>query len=133
MQVSLSWFQSVETYVTVHAKTSLVCIKIGSHFFTPLHTLATCTACLPWPDSVGLLFWGVDLQPCKAMTGTLAPVERATSLGFYPRPEWCPLGLVEWSGPSEGDWWLCVFTWEVFLLPPHPYLPLPTSHPPTPL
>ena len=60
---------------------------------------------------MGLLFWGVDLQPCKTMTDTLAPVECAnwgvTSLEFYPRPEWCPFGLVEWSGPSGGDWWPC--------------------------
>ena len=58
---------------------------------------------------MGLLYWGVDLQPCKTMTDTLAPVERAnwgvTSLEFYPRPEWCPFGLVGWSGPSGGDWW----------------------------
>ena len=48
---------------------------------------------------MGLLFWGVDLQPCKTMTDTLAPVERTswgvTSLEFYPRPEWCPFSLVE--------------------------------------
>ena len=25
---------------------------------------------------MGLLSWGVDLQPCKTMTDTLAPVER---------------------------------------------------------
>ena len=63
-------------YVTVHAKTSLVRIKIEIYFL-PQHTLATCIACLPWPDSIGLLFWGVDLQPCKTMTDTLAPMERA--------------------------------------------------------
>ena len=62
----------------------------------------------------GSAFLGVDLQPCKTMTDTLAPVERAnwgvTSLEFYPRPEWCPFGLVEWSRPSGGDWWPRVFT-----------------------
>ena len=46
----------------------------------------------------GSAFLGVDLPPCKAMTDTLAPVEHAnwgvTSLEFYPRPEWCPFGLV---------------------------------------
>ena len=71
----------------------------------------------------GSAFLGVDLQPCKTMTDTLAPVERAnwgvTSLEFYPRPEWCPFGLVGWSGPSGG------FTWGVFL-PPSP----PPAHPP---
>ena len=75
---------------------------------------------------MGLLSWGVDLQPCKTMTDTLAPVERANwgvaSLEFYPRPEWCPFGLVGWSGPSGGDWWPRVIT-----------SPLPSSRPPTPL
>ena len=67
-------------YVTVHAKTSLVRTKIKIHFLPQLYyicTLATCTACLPWPDSIGLLFWGVDLRSCKTMTDTLAPVEHA--------------------------------------------------------
>ena len=63
---------------------------------------------------MGLHFWGVDVQPCKTMTDTLAPVERTnwgvTSLEFYPRLEWCPFGLVERSGPSGGDWWPRVFT-----------------------
>ena len=41
-------------------------------------TMANLDMCgLPWPDSIGLLFWGVDLQPCKTMTDTLAPVEHA--------------------------------------------------------
>ena len=75
MQLSMSII-----YVTVHAKTSLVRTKIEINFFTPSYsyiaTLATCTACLPWPDSIGLLFWRVDLRPCKTMTDTLAPVER---------------------------------------------------------
>ena len=62
--------------VTVHAKTSLVRTKIEIHFLPQL-IVATCTACLPWPDSTSLLFWGVDLQPCKTMTDTLAPVEHA--------------------------------------------------------
>ena len=66
------WVSEWEIYVTVHAKTSLVCTKIEIHFFTPaysyVHTLATCTACLPWPDSIGMLFWGwiydlVELWP----------------------------------------------------------------------
>ena len=39
-------------------------------------------------------FLEVDLQPCKTMTDTLAPVERAnwgvTSLEFYPRPDDVP-------------------------------------------
>ena len=54
-----------------------------------------------------------------------------TSLEFYPRLEWCPFGLVEWSGLSEGNWWPCVFTWE--LLPPPSPPPTPTcpSPPPT--
>ena len=55
-------------YVTVHAKTSP---KFKFIFGPAYSSIATCTACLPWPDSIGLLFWGVDLQPCK----TLAPVE----------------------------------------------------------
>ena len=59
-------------------KTSLVRTKIEIHFLPQLiatvHTLATCTACLPWPDSTGLLS---DLQSCKTMTDTLVPVERA--------------------------------------------------------
>ena len=70
------------------------------------------------------------------MTDTLAPVEHAnwgvTSLEFYPRPEWCPFGLVEWSGPSGGDWWPRVFTWGFFPPPsprPHPYPPLPRLPP----
>ena len=79
---------------------------------------------------MGLLFWGVDLQPCKTMTDTLAPVERANwgvaSLRFCPRPEWCPFGLVEWSAPSGGDWW----PGGVFLLPPHPPTPARPSPPP---
>ena len=91
-------------------------------------------ACLPWPDSMGLLFWGVDLQPCKTMTDTLAPVEctnwGVTGLEFYPRPEWCPFGLVEWSGPSGGDWWPRVFAWGVFPPPPSPP-PTPPRLPPT--
>ena len=33
---------------------------------------------------MGLLFWGVDLQPCKTMTNTLAPVERA----IWVQPAW---------------------------------------------
>ena len=46
--------------------------------------------------------------------------------------EWCPFGLVEWSGPSEGDWWPRVFTWGVFPPPsPHPPLPTPPRLPPT--
>ena len=54
-----------------------------------------------------------------------------TSLEFYPQPEWCPFGLVEWSGPSGGDWWPRVFTWQ--LLPPPSPPPTPThpSPPPT--
>ena len=81
------------------------------------------------------------------MTDTLAPVEHAnwgvTSLEFYPRLEWCPFGLVEWSGPSGGDWWPHVFDWwpRVFPWgvfpppspPPTPTRPLPASRPPTPL
>ena len=54
-----------------------------------------------------------------------------TSLKFYPRPEWCPFGLVEWSGPSEGDWWPRVFTWG-FLPPPSPP-PTPTRPSPPPV
>ena len=87
---------------------------------------------------MGLLFWGVDLQPCKTMTDTLAPVERAnwgvTSPEFYPGLEWCPFGLVGWSGPSGGDWWPRGFTWGVFpppSPPPTPTRPSPSSaHPP---
>ena len=83
-------------------------------------------------------FLGVDLQPCKTMTDTLAPVERTnwgvTSLEFYPRPEWCPFGLVGWSGPSGGDWWPRVFTWGVFPPPSPPPTPTrpspPPAHPP---
>ena len=41
-----------------------------------LYSIAIHTACLLWPDSSGLLFWGEDLRPCKAMTDTLTPVER---------------------------------------------------------
>ena len=86
----------------------------------------------------GSAFLGVDLQPCKTMTDTLAPVERTnwgvTSLEFYPRPEWCPFGLVEWSGPSGGDWWPRVFTWGFFPpLSPPPTLTRPSpppAHPP---
>ena len=84
---------------------------------------------------MGLLFWGVDLQPCKTMTDTLAPVEHAnwgvTSLEYYPRPEWCPFGLVGWSGPSGSDWWPRVFTWGVFPPPsPPPHPSPPPTHPP---
>ena len=83
---------------------------------------------------MGLLFWGVDLQPCKTMTDTLAPVERANwgvaSLEFYPPPEWCPFGLVEWSGPSGGDWWPRVFTWGGFPPPSPPPTPTRPSPPP---
>ena len=43
-------------YVTVHAKASLVRTKIEIHFLTQLLIVATCTACLPWPNSIGLLF-----------------------------------------------------------------------------
>ena len=88
---------------------------------------------------MGLLFWGVDLQPCKTMTDTLAPVERAnwgvTSLEFYPRPEWCPFGLVEWSGPSGGRLvapclHLGGFSSSLLTPPPLPTPPrLPPTHP----
>ena len=85
---------------------------------------------------MGLLFWGVDLQPCKTMTDTLAPVERANwgvaSLEFYPRPEWCPFGLVEWSGPSGGDWWPVSSPGGFSSSLPTPP-PLPAPRPPTPL
>ena len=57
-----------------------------------------------------------------------------TSLKFCPRPEWCPFGLVEWSGPSEGNWWPRVFTWGVFPPPSPPPTPThpspPPAHPP---
>ena len=58
-----------------------------------------------------------------------------TSLEFCPGPEWCPFGLVEWSGPSGCDWWARVFTWGFFLLPPFSLLPpslppSPPTHPP---
>ena len=84
---------------------------------------------------MGLLYWGVDLQPCKTMTDTLASVERTnwgvTSLEFYSRPEWCPFGLVGWSGPSGGDWWPRVITWGVFPPPsPPPHPSPPPAHPP---
>ena len=39
---------------------------------------------------------------------------------FYPWPEWCPFGLVVWSGPSVGSSGPRVFTWGV----------LASSHPP---
>ena len=38
---------------------------------------------------MGLLLWGVDLQPCKTMTDTLAPVERAN-------PAWS--FTLDWNG-----------------------------------
>ena len=83
----------------------------------------------------GSAFLGVDLQPCKTMTDTLAPVERANwgvaSLEFYPRPEWCLFGLVGWSGPSGGDWCPRVFTWGGVFPPPSPP-PTPTCPSPSP-
>ena len=57
-----------------------------------------------------------------------------TSLEFFPRLEWCPFGLVGWSGPSGGDWWPRVFTWRVFPPPSPPPTPTrpspPSAHPP---
>ena len=41
---------------------------------------------------MGLLFWGVDLQPCKTMTDTLAPVERAN----WVQPAWN--SSLDWNG-----------------------------------
>ena len=48
------------------------------------------------------------------------------SLEFYPRPEWCPFGLVEWSGPSECNWCPPCLHLEAFatsLPTPYPTLP----------
>ena len=73
-------------YVTVHAKTSLVRTKIEIHFFTP--ALATHISYLHSMSPMARLNWsaflGVDLQPCKTMTDTLAPVERAN----WVQPAW---------------------------------------------
>ena len=50
----------VTKYVTVHAKTKFT--PKFKFIFGPAYSyvcsIATCTACLPWPDSIGLLFWG---------------------------------------------------------------------------
>ena len=82
-------------YVTVHAKTSLVRTKIKLKLiFKPSLYIATHISYLHSMSPMARLNWsaflGVDLQPCKTMTDTLAPVERAnwgvTSLKFYPRP-----------------------------------------------
>ena len=62
--------------MTVHAKISQVCTKIEIHFFCPAYSYTYYSmspmARLNWSG-----FLGVDLQPCKTMTDTLAPVERA--------------------------------------------------------
>ena len=66
--------------VTVHAKTSLVRTKIEIHFLAQLiasyvmylHSMSP-MARLNWSAFLG----GGDLQPCKTLTATLAPVERA--------------------------------------------------------
>ena len=58
----------------------------------------------------------------------------AIGLEFYPWPEWCPFGLVVWSGLSVSNSGPRVFTWGALassLPTPHPF-PLPASHPPTP-
>ena len=88
-------------------------------------------------------FLGVDLQPCKTMTDTLAPscgVHQlgVTSLEFYSRPEWCPFGLVidKWSGPPESNWWPRVFDFHLGVFAsslPTPHPSLPPTHLPTPL
>ena len=82
----------------------------------------------------GSAFLGVDLQPCKTMTDTLAPVECAnwgvTSLEFYSRPDGVPsvwlsgqdhLGATGGPVSSPGGF---------FLLPPTPHpSPPPPTHP----
>ena len=47
--------------------------------------------------------------------------------------QWCPLGLVERSGPSEGDWWPpCLYLGGFSSsLPTPPPLPAPSHLPPT--
>ena len=63
--------------VTVHAKTSLVCTEIEIHFLPQL--IATHISYLHSMSPMARLNWsaflGVDLQPFKTMTDTLAPVE----------------------------------------------------------
>ena len=76
------------TIVTVSAKTSLV--RNLNHIFDPAY--ATLNS---YPHSMSpvarfkwFAFLGVDLQPCKTITDTLAPVEHyqlgVISLEFHP-------------------------------------------------
>ena len=53
-----------------------------------------------------------------------------TTLEFYPGPEWCLFGLVEWSGPYGGDQWARVLTRELLPPPSPPARSPPPTHPP---
>ena len=109
----------------VHAKTSLVRTKIEIQFLAQLiathisylHSMSP-MARLNWSDFLGGGF--TTLLNHDRHIGTYGAHQLGvTSLKFYPRLEWCPFGLVEWSGLSEGNWWPRVFTWGFF--PPHPH------------
>ena len=129
-------------FVTVHAKTSLVRTKIEMHFLAQLIAIHTLATYLYSMSPMARLKWSAfleggftTLQNHNRHIGTCGACQLGiTSLEFYPRPEWCPSSLVEWSGLSEVNWWPCVFAWG-FLpppsLPPTPTCPsLTSSHPP---
>ena len=125
--------------MTVHAKTSLVHTKIEIQIYMAqliathisyLHSMSP-MARLNWSAFLGSGFTTLNHD---RHIGTCGVRQLGiTSLEFYSRPEWCPFGLVEWSRPSEGNWWPHVFTWGVFFLPPHPLTPThpspPSTHP----
>ena len=72
----------VNRIVTVHAKIHQVSTKIEIHFLAQL--IATHIIYLHSMSPMARLNWsaflGVDLQPCKAMTNTLAPCNAGPKL-----------------------------------------------------
>ena len=91
--------------VTVFAKTSLVRTKIKIHFLTQLiATLNSYTHSMsPMARLNRSAFLGggfTALYNHDRHIGTRGAHQLGvTILEFYPGPEWCLFGLVEWSGP----------------------------------
>ena len=121
--------------VTVHAKTSLIRTKIEIHFYKPssLHSMSpmhghTQLICF----SGGRIYSLVKAvksydRHIAGYTCGARPIgcNQPGIRSFYPRPQWCPFGLVAslvgWSGPSGGP-----------VSSPGSFCHLPASHPPTP-